>query len=384
MPPFNFEKELEDALREAQQFTAEIQDLLLWLNDIDGALSMSKPVGGLPETASDQLQRFMEVYHELEKNRPLVESCLQRGAEYLKRSTDGAAVSLQHNLRTLKQRWDNVMNRANDKKIKLEIALKEATEFHDALQAFIDWLTNAEKTLGGLKPASRVMETVLSQIEEHKSFQKDIAAQREVMLSLDKKGTHLKYFSQKQDVILIKNLLISVQHRWERVLSRAAERTRALDHAYKEAKEYHDSWHELYSWLDEAEKGNTRWITKISAEVYSNNRNVSVGFDDAVLQLGKDPEKIKQLLAKHKEFQRTLGAKQPTYDGIVRLGKLVKDRAPKTDEPTLKQMMSDLKAKWQSVCNKSVDRQRKLEEGLLFSGQFKDAIQVCLLHFWIS
>jgi hypothetical protein len=64
----------------------------------------------------------------------------------------------------------------------------------------------------------------------------------------------------------------------------------------------------------------------------------------------------------------------------VRNGKLVKDRAPKTDEPTLKQMMSDLKAKWQSVCNKSVDRQRKLEEGLLFSGQFKDAIQVCLFY----
>lgn len=216
---------------------------------------MSKPVGGLPETASEQLQRFMEVYNEMEQNRPLVETCLQNGAGYLKRSTDGAASSLQHNLRTLKQRWDNVLNRANDKKIKLEIALKEATEFHDALQAFIDWLTNAEKTLGGLKPASRVMEAVLSQIEEHKAFQKDIAAQREIMLSLDKKGTHLKYFSQKQDVILIKNLLISVQHRWERVLSRAAERTRALDHAYKEAKEYHDSWNELYSWLDDAEKG---------------------------------------------------------------------------------------------------------------------------------
>jgi dystonin len=147
------------------------------------------------------------------------------------------------------------MNRANDKKIKLEIALKEATEFHDALQAFIDWLTNAEKILCGLKPASRVLSSVLSQIEEHKSFQKDIAAQREVMLSLDKKGTHLKYFSQKQDIILIKNLLISVQHRWDRVLSRAAEPTRALDHAYKDAKEYHDSWHEFYSWLDDAEKG---------------------------------------------------------------------------------------------------------------------------------
>ena len=99
------------------------------------------------------------------------------------------------------------------------------------------------------------MKTVLSQIEDHKSLQKDISIQREAILSLDKKGTNSKYFSQKQDVILIKNLLISVQHRWERVLSRAAERTRALDHGYKEAKEYHDSWHELYSWLEDDEKG---------------------------------------------------------------------------------------------------------------------------------
>lgn len=228
---------------------------MLWLNDIDGALSMSKPVGGLPETASDQLQLFLEVYNELEKNLQLVESCLDRGTDYLNQSSDRAAPSLQRNLRMLKQRWDNSMNRANDKKIKLETALKEATEFHDALQVFIEWLTNAEKTLSDLNPVSRVMETVLSQIEDHKSLQKDISIQREAILSLDKKGTNSKYFSQKQDVILIKNLLISVQHRWERVLSRAAERTRALDHGYKEAKEYHDPWHELYSWLEDAEKG---------------------------------------------------------------------------------------------------------------------------------
>jgi hypothetical protein len=110
------------------------------------------------------------------------------------------------------------------------------------LQAFVDWLTNAEKILSNLKPVSRVMETILGQIEEHKAFQKDVGVHRETMLNLDKKGTHLKYFSQKQDVILIKNLLISVQHRWERVVSKSAERTRALDHGYKEAREFHDSW----------------------------------------------------------------------------------------------------------------------------------------------
>ena len=53
------QQELEDALREAQIFNAEIQDLLLWLSDVDAALVTSKPVGGLPETAKEQLSRFM-------------------------------------------------------------------------------------------------------------------------------------------------------------------------------------------------------------------------------------------------------------------------------------------------------------------------------------
>lgn len=260
-------------------------------------------------------------------------------------------------MRTLKQRWDSVTARANDKKIKLEIALKEATEFHEALQAFVNWLTNAEKILSNLKPVSRVLDVIQSQIEEHKLFQKDVSAHREVMINLDKKGTHLKYFSQKQDVILIKNLLISVQHRWERVASKSAERTRALDLGYKEAKEFHDAWAGLMNWLDETE----------------------ASLDELVADnIGNDPEKIKSRIAKHQEFQRALSAKQATYDNIMKTGKQLKDKAPKPDEPVLKQMLNDLKNKWTSVCNKSVDRQRKLEEALLYSGQFKDAIAALL------
>ncbi|XP_017784158.1 PREDICTED: dystonin isoform X28 [Nicrophorus vespilloides] len=349
------QRELEDALTDAQRFNAEIQDLISWLGDVDGVIAASKPVGGLPETASEQLERFMEVYNELEENRPKVETVLAQGQEYLKRGSNTAS-NLQSNLRTLKQRWDSVTSRANDKKIKLEIALKEATEFHDALQAFVDWLTNAEKHLNNLKSVSRVLETIQNQIEEHKLFQKDVNAHREIMLNLDKKGTHLKYFSQKQDVILIKNLLISVQHRWERVASKSAERTRALDLGYKEAKEFHDSWSGLMNWLDETE----------------------ANLDELDDSVGNNPEIIKSRLSKHQEFQRALSAKQSTYDNTMKIGKTLKEKAPKNDEPTLKQMLNDLKNKWTAVCNKSVDRQRKLEEALLYSGQFKEAIAALL------
>uniref|UniRef100_T1D235 Putative microtubule-actin cross-linking factor n=1 Tax=Cupiennius salei TaxID=6928 RepID=T1D235_CUPSA len=344
-------KELEDALKEAQQFHQDIQDLLMWLNDIDGQLVTSKPVGGLPETAKEQLNRFLDLYNELDSNRYKIENIMQQGDVYLKRSGESSTKSLQHNLHTLKQRWESIINKANDRKIKLEIAFREATEFHEALQQFVEWLTNAEKYLTTLKPVSRYMKCVLEQIDEHRNFQKDVGAHREVMINLDKKGTHLKYFSQKQDVILIKNLLISVQHRWERVVSKAAERTRALDHGYKEAKEFHDAWTSLSTWLDEAEK-----------------------LLDSTTPIGNDPVKIKKLLNKHKEFQRTLGSKQITYDATMKSGRILKDRCPKQDVQLLQNMMNELKTRWNKVCSKSVDRQRRLEEALLYSGQFKEAV----------
>uniref|UniRef100_A0A182WG21 Uncharacterized protein n=1 Tax=Anopheles minimus TaxID=112268 RepID=A0A182WG21_9DIPT len=350
--------ELEESLREAQAFTAEIQDLLGWLGDVDAVISASKPVGGLPETASEQLERFMEVYNELEENRAKVETLIAQGQEYVRKQTQlqVSSSNLQHTLRTLKQRWDAVVSRASDKKIKLEIALKEATEFHDALQAFVEWLTQAEKQLSSASAVSRVLEMIQQQMEEHKVLQKDVSIHRESMLLLDKKGTHLKYFSQKQDVILIKNLLVSVQHRWERVVAKAAERTRALDHGYKEAREFHDAWVQLTGWLKETEKT----------------------LDTLAEETSNDAVKIKKHLEKLREIQRNLQSKESFYDSTMRNGKGLMDRAPKSDEPVLSKMMSELKDSWKRVCQKSVERQRKFEEALLLSGQFADALQALL------
>ncbi|BET00336.1 Growth-Arrest-Specific Protein 2 Domain [Nesidiocoris tenuis] len=356
----NRQTELEEALRQGHRFSAEVQDLLSWLGEVDSVIAASKPVGGLPETASEQLERFMVVYNELEDSRPRVEGVLSRGNEMLKKSTSTDSTNhLAQSLKTLKTRWESVTARANDKKIKLEIALKEATEFHDALQNFVDWLTSAEKTLSNLKPVSRVLETILSQIEDHKSFQKEVGQHREAMVQLDRQGTHLKYFCQKQDVILIKNLLVSVQHRWERVVSKSAERTRALDHGYKEAKDYHDSWSSMISWLGETDKK----LDEIS---------------DEITAAANDPAKLKHRLAKHRETQKAIAAKQGQYDTTMRNGKVLRERAPKSDETTLKNMAAQLKDLWNTVCAKAVERQRSLEEALLYCGQVKDALEALL------
>ena len=55
-------------------------------------------------------------------------------------------------------------------------------------------------------------------------IESEVKGHEELMSELDRTGTHLKYFSQKQDVILVKNLLSGVQHRWDKLLLRLAER----------------------------------------------------------------------------------------------------------------------------------------------------------------
>ncbi|XP_009984863.1 PREDICTED: microtubule-actin cross-linking factor 1-like, partial [Tauraco erythrolophus] len=289
-------QQLQSTLQQAQGFHGEIEDFLLWLTRMESQLSASKPTGGLPETAREQLNAHMA---------------------------------------------------------KLEEALALATDFQNSLQDFINWLTLAEQSLNIAPPASLILNAVLAQIDEHKVFANEVNAHRDRIIELDQTGNQLKFLSQKQDVVLIKNLLVSVQSRWEKVVQRSVERGRALDDARKRAKQFHEAWKKLIDWLEDAEN-----------------------HLDSELEISNDPDKIKLQLSKHKEFQKTLGGKQPVYDTTIRTGRALKEKALLADDTQkLDNLLGEVRDKWDTVCGKSVERQHKLEEALLFSGQFMDALQ---------
>ena len=354
---------LNTRLYESQNFQCELQDALLWISEVEAQLVTNKPYGGLPETAKEQLDKFTSVFNQIEANEPAMELLIETGRKLIeknKKSDDSDQTEPQfQTVEELNQRWTHVKRKAVERKEKLENACKDAADFHNKLQKFISWLTETEKSLNMLKPVSRVLDTLTGQISEHQVLQKNISEHREQMLDLDKLGTHLKYFSQKQDVILIKNLLISVQNRWEKIVSRSAERTRDLERGFKEAKQFYDTWKELSSWLNTS-------LSSLSQEQSS--------------LVGNNPIKIKQLIVKHKEFHKALSSKQPAYDLAVKSGRklIEKCEIDHHDKPQLHEMLNDLKNKWQTVCYQSVERQKKLEDALLCSGQFREALQSLL------
>nr|KAF6341136.1 hypothetical protein mMyoMyo1_004146 [Myotis myotis] len=349
-------QQLDGALRQAKGFHGEIEDLQQWLTDTERHLLASKPLGGLPETAREQLNAHMEICAAFDVKEETYKSLMQKGQQLLARCPESAETNIDQDINNLKEKWESVETKLSERKTKLEEALNLAMEFHNSLQDFINWLTQAEQTLNVASRPSLILDTVLFQIDEHKVFANEVNSHREQIIELDKTGTHLKYFSQKQDVVLIKNLLISVQGRWEKVVQRLVERGRSLDEARKRAKQFHEAWTKLMEWLEESEKSL-----------------------DSELEIANDPDKLKTQLSQHKEFQKSLGAKHSVYDTTNRTGRSLKEKTSLADDNLkLDDMLSELRDKWDTICGKSVERQNKLEEALLFSGQFTDALQALI------
>ncbi|XP_013908366.1 PREDICTED: microtubule-actin cross-linking factor 1-like isoform X2 [Thamnophis sirtalis] len=272
------EQQLQATLQQAQGFHGEIEDFLLWLTRMESQLSASKPTGGLPETAREQLNIHMELYAQLKVNEEIYSQLLAKGRLMLLSHDDsGSGSKMEQSVALLEQKWVLVSTKMEERKSKLEEALNLATEFQNSLQDFINWLTLGEQSLNVASPPSLILNTVLSQVEEHKGFANEVNAHRHQIIALDQSGNQLKFLSQKQDVVLIKNLLVSVQSRWEKVVQRSVERGRALDDARKRAKQFHEAWKKLVDWLDDAE----------------NHLN-------SELEISNDPDKIKLQLSKHK------------------------------------------------------------------------------------
>ncbi|XP_073668846.1 microtubule-actin cross-linking factor 1, isoforms 1/2/3/4/5 isoform X10 [Paramisgurnus dabryanus] len=351
------QKLLEAALQQAEGFHGELEEFLQWLRRTESQLSAAKPTGGLPETAREQLQQHMELQAQLTQRGEQYHRLLDKGESMLlARGGEDAGpgtTQTQQNLALLQNKWASLNAKIDDRRAKLDEAVSLATGFQTSLQDTINWLTQAEQTLNMAQAPSLILDTVLFQIDEHKVFVNEVNTHRDQVLALEKAGSQLRFASLKQDVVLIKNLLLSVQARWDKLIQRSLERGRHLDEARKRAKQFHEAWRKLTDWLEEAE-------SRLDSE----------------LEISNEPDKIKVQLAKHKEFQKSLGSKQPVYDTTVRSGKAMRDKATLSDDTQkLDHLLGEVRDKWDTVCGKSVERQHKLEEALLFSGQFAEALQ---------
>ncbi|XP_065256180.1 microtubule-actin cross-linking factor 1, isoforms 6/7-like [Emys orbicularis] len=389
--------ELENNLSQVQDITLEIMDLLQWLEHVELRLFFSKPVWDHPETTKEKLAAHLgrrvpctraareaspallqapgctvlpesrgrhcppavppqELAKELESKQQAYNSVRDRLQRLLASCSLPRACHTQHSLRILEQKWESVSSQVQERKERLAEGLTLSTEFHSTAQELLQWLGQTEQSLSAPEPPSFLLEMVLRQVQEHKALLKEVTARGEQLSSLEAVAARLKDVSRKQDCAVIQSLVLTAKERVAKVLRRTGERGAALEDARKRAKQFSESRQLLLDWMDEVEQ------------------TLEVPGDAAMSQ-----EEIKCQLAEHKEFQKLLRSKRPVYEATLRSGRLLREKAQLAEDvQPLEELLGELKERWDDVGGRAVERQHKLEESLLFSGKFTDALQALL------
>ncbi|XP_066434273.1 microtubule-actin cross-linking factor 1, isoforms 6/7-like isoform X2 [Eleutherodactylus coqui] len=349
--------ELENDLSRVQDVTLEITDLVQWLEQVEAQLSFSKPVWGHPESTRDALTKHLDLCKEMDSKQHTYNSVRDRLQRLLASNPQPRGSSVEHQLRILEQKWDSAYTKVQERKVCLSEGLAVITEFHSTMQEVSLWIGQAEGRLNTTGPPSIIMETVTNQIQEHKSLLQEIETYDKKLYDLESVCSRLKDVSRKQESDLTQSFVQSARERLGKVQERAAERGRSLEESRRQAKQYSESRQKLLEWLDEME---------VILEAQQIDTSVS-------------QEHIKQQLNKLKNFQKLFRSKRPIYEATLRSGRALREkiRLPE-DEQQMDESLGQLRERWEHVCSRCTERQQKLEESLLFSGKFTDALQALM------
>ncbi|KAL7059662.1 hypothetical protein AAHC03_013394 [Spirometra sp. Aus1] len=347
--------QLEDAIREAQKFYSQLDELRRDCHVLEGHIPASgtRVMGGLPDSAKQKLGQFMKAYNAIENLGNQVDDLRCSSAGLLASAEpSGTRKRLSTQLDRLGNRQVELHTQAKEWRSTLEAGLVHVDNFHSALGQFIQWLTQMERRVAQFPPVSLILCRLEEQIPEHSTVRRELTGQRDTLLSLDRSAVYIQTHAQELDVALVKNLLSSTHARWEKLLMRSTERSRALASAYKEAQKLLKNWQELTGWLNEQLNilDDENWVPSTNTEL------------------------LLRELTRHREFQRELGIRSAAFDSTRRQLQKTYDRSPVDDHAELEEMQSELKHLWNAVCAKSLQKQKTLEELLLRSGQYKDAL----------
>ncbi|XP_061632171.1 microtubule-actin cross-linking factor 1, isoforms 6/7 isoform X2 [Phyllopteryx taeniolatus] len=354
-----YQMELENRLSQVQDITMEIQDLLQWLDNTDIRLPSSKSMWGMPESTSERLNAHLELCNEMESKLHTytnVKHAIQRMLES-KNVVRGS--STEHSLSILEQKWSSVYNKVQERKAKLTKGLSLAKEFHSDIQDLLIKMTKCEESIRLCTAPSFVLDTVYNQLLDHRTLVDEVNGYGEKKTTVESAGSRLAEFSRKEDCDVIHNLIMTVQDRYKKLQQCITERGRLLEEVKMNAKQFNESWRLLVDWMFAVE------------ETFDNHKEIAPSH-----------EEIKQQLTEQKEFQKVLRSKRPMYEATLKSGRKLHERAQSShDKQHLENLLAELKDTWDTIIGKSTERQHKLEEALLFSGRFTDALQA--LNDWL-
>ncbi|NXE11638.1 DYST protein, partial [Lophotis ruficrista] len=163
----NRQHKLEGALLALGQFQHALDELLTWLTHTEDLLNEQKPVGGDPKAIEIELAKHHVLQNDVLAHQSTVEAVKKAGNDLIESSAVEEASNLRSKLELLNQRWQNVLEKTEQRKQQLDSALIQAQGFHGEVEDMQQWLTDTERQLLASKPVGGLPETAREQLNTH-------------------------------------------------------------------------------------------------------------------------------------------------------------------------------------------------------------------------
>ncbi|KRX66182.1 Microtubule-actin cross-linking factor 1 [Trichinella sp. T9] len=361
--------ELEYSKQETFRFLDMFVEWQVWMSDVESAISNGRHVGGLPDTAKEQLEKFQLIVADVASKKSTIDSAIVDALDYT-RDNSALQSPLFAEIQKFETRWKLLQKRVEEHSQKLERALKQAIEFDSLVTECSCWQQRAEQYLNHLEPASRLKAKLKTQVEQHLTFCEEIDTRRQQMLTLDGCGTRMKYTCRRPDATLIKNQLATMLTSWSKILTRAADRSKQLDTVSRSCTSFFDQLEQLNCKFDELQD-QFQQLLLVQQHLSPGGSGSGGG--------GFSVEHLVQALDQLSMFQGQLSALSADLDRIAAQGRQLREHAIAEEQQVIGDAVSAARDKWNGLNGALLERQARLEQALLFNGQLEEAVDVLMV-----
>ena len=302
-------KSLHDSLADSQKAVGDLDNVLKFVEEKQKDIDSAELPDVEPEQIEKQLaehQALSDLVNDFEPREKEVEDCVGKLVENAKPDDP-----LKAELEKLQREWPQLTSAVDDRKAKLDDALKKAHRFKKVHGDMSDWLDDTEKELDAMAPISTQPEKLDEQKEACKVFQEKVEAQKpmldDVHTAADELLSDTPEDSPKR--AQIDSAVKEDDDRYKALEAKLAERQHSLDDGRDKVDRFEKAKAAFVPWLEEAEE-KAKTFTEPEGE----------------------PEKLKQQQEETRAFNSEVATQKPELDEVIAAcNDLLSDHSPEEE-----------------------------------------------------
>lgn len=356
-------QELEDASAKLNEFNDNCREVKNALGRFEDKLASHDALGDASKDPK-LLQRIKAMQEECKKlEKPL--DNVQRQGEGLSHDAQKQRcddLHIREAVEDLLDRYDNLTGKLGDRLSDLESSQRAMAEFTEQMKSLSNEIGELDNEFGNFKPIGRDIPTVKNQIREMETFSEKLRDKRSDVELVANALDDLIRRGVAPDAKGMKDQVENLRKQLSRLDSKSKQREDDLDKTLARLESFYDMYNSTNNEIDD-----------LVQQERSFSRNI-----------GGDVESIRAQQEEFKVFRsRYVEAVSKQVDDVNKTGSgLIQSAANGVNTTGLEKDLEKMNDKWNSLKDRIIEQERKLDAALLQSGKFKEAMDG--LDKWLS